>query len=453
MGLLVLCATILFARVVPAESDHAHHVKGPFNSGPDVTRACLTCHQREADDFVGDVHWTWSALQHVPGHREEVAIGKKSSINNFCIAVPSNWPRCTSCHAGYGWKDAAFDFDNTENIDCLVCHDTTGLYRKDPKGAGMPDEGVELEKVAQNVGRTSRRTCGSCHFFGGGGDHVKHGDLDTSLVDPKRDYDVHMGVDGPNMTCQFCHQTSYHEIPGQAMSVSAGEGERVECGGCHRGAPHERQELNRHSDAVACQTCHIPAFAREQPTTVWGDWSRAGEDREPGRDRYGMDLYSKNKGELGWAKNATPVYEWYNGESERYLLGDRIDPEKPVYLTRPLGTIQDENAKIFPFKLMEGNQPYDAVNHYLVVPNLYGGYWEHYDWNRAIVAGMAAANMPYSGKFGFIRTKMYWRINHTVVPKEQSLKCRDCHGEQGRLDWEALGYSGDPEKYGGRKAK
>lgn len=452
-SVLILCIMASLMGMAQAKGSHENRIKGPFASGPDVTRACLVCHERDAEDFIENVHWTWSAVQHIPSRKEEAVIGKKTGINNFCIAVSSNWQRCTSCHAGYGWKDASFDFENTENIDCLICHDTTGLYRKDPKGAGMPAEGIDLEKVAQNVGRTSRRTCGACHFFGGGGDHVKHGDLDTSLISPAREYDVHMGVDGPNMTCQFCHQTRYHEIPGQAMSVSAGEGERVECGGCHRATPHKRQDLNKHVDAVACQTCHIPTFAKENPTKIWGDWSKAGGDREPEKDQYGLDTYTKNYGELKWDKNVVPVYAWYTGRSDRYILGDRIDPNKPVYLTKPLGGIDDKNAKIFPFKLMEGKQPYDVVNNYLVVPKLFGGYWKHFDWNRAITDGMATVSIPYSGKYSFVRTKMYWRITHMVVPREQSLKCGDCHGDKGRLNWEALGYQGDPGKYGSRKVK
>ncbi|MFN7085599.1 MAG: hypothetical protein ACK4N4_03110 [Burkholderiales bacterium] len=39
---------------------------------------------------------------------------------------------------------------------------------------------------------------------------------------------------------------------------------------------------------------------------------------------------------------------------------------------------------------------------------------------------------------------MYWKVNHTVVPKAQALQCNDCHGKDGRLDWEVLGYAGDP---------
>ena len=37
---------------------------------------------------------------------------------------------------------------------------------------------IKWTKVAQNVGLPARENCGGCHFYGGGGDGVKHGDLD-----------------------------------------------------------------------------------------------------------------------------------------------------------------------------------------------------------------------------------------------------------------------------------
>jgi hypothetical protein len=37
-----------------------------------------------------------------------------------------------------------------------------------------------------------------------------------------------------------------------------------------------------------------------------------------------------------------------------------------------------------------------------------------------------------------------------VQPKENALQCLDCHTENGRLDWEMLGYPGDPMEWGGR---
>ena len=42
--------------------------------------------------------------------------------------------------------------------------------------------------IAQKVGKTGKDNCGSCHFFGGGGNAVKHGDLDKSLSNPTPHY-------------------------------------------------------------------------------------------------------------------------------------------------------------------------------------------------------------------------------------------------------------------------
>lgn len=427
--------------------EHKEMIKGPFKSGSEVTATCLGCHEKQAKDFMATVHWSWSRTQEVPGKGKK-DLGKKNAINNFCIALPSNWPRCTSCHAGYGWKDASFDFSKAENVDCLVCHDTTGTYKKTPTGAGIPDPSVDLEKAAQSVGKTSRATCGACHFFGGGGDHIKHGDLDSSLVAPPRVMDVHMGTDGKNMTCSSCHKAKDHVIPGMALSVSAKGEATLGCTDCHTPSPHKNAVINKHFERVACQTCHIPTFARSLPTKVWWDWSKAGEDvAEPPKDQWGQKLYDKMKGEFKWAKDVVPTYLWFNGSTERYLLGDPIaDPSKVLHLNLPLGSKEDKNAKIWPFKVMRGKQPYDVGNKLLAVPHLFGGYWKHYDWGKAIESGMAAAGFSYSGKYDWIETDMFWRVTHMVVPKDQALRCTDCHGPKGRLDWKALGYEKDPQK-------
>jgi hypothetical protein len=57
---------------------------------------------------------------------------------------------------------------------------------------------------------------------------------------------------------------------------------------------------------------------------------------------------------------------------------------------------------------------------------------------------MKVAGLPYSGKYGWAETRMYWKVNHMVVPKDKALGCADCHSKGGRLDWKALGYDGDP---------
>ncbi|PHQ95640.1 MAG: hypothetical protein COB39_12730 [Marinosulfonomonas sp.] len=33
---------------------------------------------------------------------------------------------------------------------------------------------VDLKKAAQSVGMPGRENCGNCHFYGGGGDNMKH---------------------------------------------------------------------------------------------------------------------------------------------------------------------------------------------------------------------------------------------------------------------------------------
>jgi len=464
LAALTAAAVLLISSYLLAAMDHSAFITGPFKNGPEVTKACLQCHQGNAQDFMKTVHWTWSSRQKVEG-KGEVNLGKINAVNNFCISLPANEPRCTSCHAGYGWKDSKFDFSKAENIDCLVCHDTTGSYKKLPTGAGHPAyqdmefppksgktwKATDLKQVAKSVGKTSRKTCGACHFFGGGGDHIKHGDLDSSLTEPKRDLDVHMGVDGANMTCTACHKTAKHVIAGKALSVStSGGGQTLDCNDCHAGAPHKsKPDLNRHAKKVACQTCHIPTFARSLPTKLWWDWSTAGQNKPIQKDQHGQNTYDKMKGDFRWGKDIVPSYMWFNGTVDRVLIGDKIDPGKLVHLNYPQGARAEAGAKITPFKVMTGRQPYDAGNNVMVMPHLFGkgGYWDTYDWGSAIASGMKAANQPYSGKFGWVLTDMYWKVNHMVVSKNKALGCNDCHSAKGRLDWKALGYPGDPQQF------
>ena len=120
-----------------------------------------------------------------------MTVGKKNQLNNFCIGIQGNWTGCTSCHAGYGWEDATFDFAEQTNVDCLVCHADSATYGKST--AGNPAEGVDLVAAAGSVRRPTRQNCGSCHFNGGGGNAVKDGGLDESPYYPDSGLDVHIG--------------------------------------------------------------------------------------------------------------------------------------------------------------------------------------------------------------------------------------------------------------------
>ncbi|WP_434086733.1 tetrathionate reductase family octaheme c-type cytochrome [Shewanella zhangzhouensis] len=443
---------LLGSGMAMADNPHKEAIEGPFASGTEVTQQCLACHEDEAHDFMKTSHWSWSLTQELPGRTVER--GKKNAINNFCTSIAGNEPRCTSCHAGYGWKDSSFDFSDAAKVDCLVCHDTTGTYIKDPAGAGEPLAKVDLEKVAKNVGKPVRDNCGSCHFYGGGGDAVKHGDLDSSMAYPDKATDVHMDADGNDFQCQACHTTESHAISGNAMGVSPGGIDHIGCENCHESAPHKNKKINEHTATVACQTCHIPFFARNEATKMSWDWSTAGQDREETLDEYGRKTFQKKKGSFTWGKMVKPAYAWYNGKAGAYMAGDPIKADEVTRLSYPLGDIQDAGAKIYPFKVHTGKQIYDKKHNILATAKTYGagGYWTEFDWDKAAKLGMEAnptlkaKGITYSGEYGFAPTEMWWRINHMVSKKEEALKCNACHNGGDRLDWKALGYEDDPMK-------
>lgn len=432
---------------LPARSPHVDHtdlMTGPYETGSDVTRACLECHEGSAHEVMQTVHWTWeSEPVMLEGRDEQVTIGKKNSINNFCIGIQGNWTGCTRCHAGYGWEDADFDFSEEENVDCLVCHEQTGTYRK--SNSGLASSEVDLVAVARSVATPSRTNCGSCHFNGGGGNAVKHGDLDSSLFFPSENVDVHMGRH--DFLCVDCHQTEEHKIKGYSISVSVDHENEIACTNCHGEEAHDDERITAHLDAVTCQTCHVPQGAVRDATKMNWDWSTAGQDLPEDEHQY-----LKIKGSFVYERNFMPDYAWFNGHNDRYILGDVIDPTQPTVLNMPKGDISDPEAKIWPFKIHRAQQIYDSAYNYLLQPKTVGegGYWTEFDWDLAARLGSEAAGMEYSGEYDFTSTEMYWALTHMVVPKEEALQCHDCHGENGRMDWEALGYYGDPIRWGGR---
>jgi octaheme c-type cytochrome (tetrathionate reductase family) len=429
-------------------TSHSDIVTGPFNTPQEVTQSCLTCHPEAAEQFMKTTHWTWESEPFdVPWRDEPVTIGKINQINNFCIGTQGNQKKCMSCHAGYGWQEnVSYDFTKTENIDCLACHADMNLYGKGDYGD--PAEGVDLTAAAKSVRAPTRENCGKCHFDGGGGNGVKHGDLDESLIFPSEALDVHMGRQ--DFQCTTCHTTQDHQILGRivADNYTVDPQEQVACTNCHSTTLHEDERINTHVQSVACQTCHVPSMAVKDPTKTYWDWSTAGQDKP--EDHY---TYLKIKGSFVYEKNFKPDYIWFNGNLDyRYLLGDPIDPTKTTYIDLPAGSIQEPEARIFPFKIHVAKQPYDTVNNYLLQPITAGdnGYWTNFDWQNAFRLAEPITGLLYSGQYDFVETMMLWPTTHMVQPKENALQCNECHSPEGRLDWQALGYPGDPMEWGGR---
>ncbi|HVO12884.1 MAG TPA: tetrathionate reductase family octaheme c-type cytochrome [Vicinamibacteria bacterium] len=458
---LLLLAALAFSSLVrkdvePSLTDtlHRRYAKKPvpsvdhtkfsqlqrrFASPQQVTEACISCHNGRQQEVMRSSHWNWERAEYIAG-RGVRYIGKKNLLNNFCIGVAGSHEACDKCHIGYGWTDAGFDFGDARNVDCLACHDNTSTYVKANSGAGNPDPTVDLTKVAQHVGRPQRTNCGTCHFFSGGGNNVKHGDLEMALFDTTRQVDVHMGSDGADMSCVDCHTAEKHQLKGKLYSISSMNRNRVQCEDCHTATPHADGRLNMHTLKVACQSCHIPTYAKVNSTKLRWDWSTAGRLRDgkpfEEKDALGDDVYMSIKGSFRWGRQLKPEYAWFDGTASHYLLGDRVE-QAPVKINRLFGSYAEPDAKIVPVKVHRARQPFDEENRLLVQPKLAGTHdgdgalWRDFDWQRSASEGMKLVGLPYSGKLGFVETEMIWPINHMVAPKGQAVGCAECHTRRG----------------------
>jgi hypothetical protein len=508
--------------------DHARYFNGfsdtELANGPAVTAECIKCHSIDAAQMAGSAHFKWlGPTTLVDG---DAALGKKNNINNFCIGVASNEKRCTQCHAGYGddtnWTTSGATYDYTgdlalQRVDCLICHadiKATG-YGKitnnwgaaemqtsatcspacsgatpicvDP-GTGpvcvAKDTPKMLKAAAKSVGTPDRLNCGFCHFYAGGADNVKMGDLGSPLKAPTMALDVHMGstaTGGQGLVCVDCHVTQQHRIFGAGVSIGVDEG-RTACTDCHVAADHpavltfatddptKAAQTAKHLAAIACQTCHVPTFSRGRPTKMDWDWSTAGvKEASVGAIVYTMasgatvtlNTYDWMKGTFVWQPDVTPAYRWADGKGSHMTTADAFtavgDDEDPIVLAAPTATSATVGAKISPFKEMKATQPALADKSHVLVPKLFGpgGFWflgadgvsctnpadvtpdkvpcnataEQLQavWNDVLARGaIAAGQLPAASTLAdadwfWAKTRMYMNINHEVAPKATAL--------------------------------
>jgi len=279
---------------------------------------------------------------------------------------------------------------------------------------------------------------------------------------------VQVGVDGGNSASPPCHKTESHKIAGSRVAPTASDphgallrGQKTgrnpaTCQACHGDQPHKPglggglmgtlskgDRLNAHTRTLACQTCHIPAFARGGvPTKMFWDWSTAGTLDANGRpfqkkDEHGHVIFDSKKGDFRLGENVKPDYVWFDGRVDYTLKSDRIDPTRVVRMNTFHGNAGEPNARIWPVKRFQGKQPYDLEYLTLLIPHTATpddtALWYNFDWTKALTVGAAAAGQPFSGKFGFAETEMLWPITHMVAPKDQALGCAECHSRDGRL--------------------
>ncbi|WP_197084192.1 hypothetical protein [Desulfovibrio sp. TomC] len=435
--------------------NHAARVANLDPANPTAT--CLVCHQTQAATMGASAHYRWrgdaGGMSNLTGD-----VGKLGGMNDFCIFPDFNWLAkftnldgkpvdggCAACHAGLGKKLDATELatPTLTNIDCLICHSKSYKRTVDATNGtahfvfDTATMNLSARQAAADLSRPGRDACLRCHVSSGGGNNFKRGDIEPILADPPRTHDVHMSAAGANRVCVDCHKTTNHRIAGRGIDLREVDNptQTVSCtmSGCHAASPHADAKLNTHTAKVACQTCHIPRFAKSSPTDMFRDYSNAAQVNAKRLYEPWIDFKS----------DQTPTYRWSNGKSTFYVFGQPIQVQSDGYvlMAGPNGDINDTAAKILPFKHHVAKQPLDPATNRLL-PLKMGVLFQTGNIDQAIIQGAAAIGWPYSG-YTFADTERFLGLYHGVAPKEQALTCAVCHvsSGQGPLDFNALGYA------------
>ncbi|MHB9098922.1 MAG: cytochrome c3 family protein [Syntrophales bacterium] len=424
--MITLLLVMLIASPVPAD-DHPgkEFIEKNGYKGP---ATCEECHPGKAKEFLLTVHWKHaSKVSNVDGLDPKQEYGMKNRIYTMCNGndtvnnlkeVPGShepgkikFTGCNTCHPGDHINDVGSIGPEAENaVDCLICHSSKYDFTKrkpfkDDQGRVIMGQDRSV-KAALAVGKPGLKNCMVCHEAAGGGVLVKRGFSFTAKND------VHAAK---GMVCVDCHKASSHKIPtGFDPNNWANDGVRIACGDCHGDKPHKDQDYNRHTAKIACQTCHIPRTggAVAKDFTKW----------EQGSDKFYEPATLRRE-----ANETTPVYAWYNLRVQN--TPDFIGPK---------GSRNDNNSKIYPFKIFQGKAFYDRKTGQLLAMD-----FAPPTANGDTLAGVASAAKTlgikdYQPKPGW--QTIYFGSNH-LVTKSKALTCTSCHAVNGVLNFKALGYT------------
>ncbi|HSN53661.1 MAG TPA: hypothetical protein VLT32_03275 [Candidatus Sulfomarinibacteraceae bacterium] len=428
-GSVVLALAV--AAGAGAQSPHA----GLTYTGPEM---CLTCHETEALEVHGSVMYQWQ------GDAPDMATGPpvqgkiSGGVNSYCINILGNWNACGSCHVGLGaLPEATASPQQLANIDCLICHQEQ--YRRvKVNGVFVPDTAamaITMDEAVQTVHLPRRSNCLQCHAKAGGGDAVKRGDLALAHVATSdSSYDVHMATTGADLVCQDCHVTTNHRVAGRGSDLRPTDSAvEIDCTNCHvdMNANHPSTTIRRHLDRVACQSCHIPVYAKNasdtpatEATETHRTWLASHSPAPPYHPAPNKD------------NNLIPVYRFWNGSSHNALLYDvaHTDPVTGRYPTsRPLGHASNPAAKLYPFKYKTAEQPITNDTGQLIALDT-SVFFATADAAAATEAGLVNMGLSPSTPYSWVETDTLQVLNHQVSPEDNALACADCHGSSARLD-------------------
>ncbi len=460
------CGTVITSRRIACWSCHAGLGKTPtgeLNMEQINNIDCLMCHsqmyKRKAvppypsadinlDRYVNvsdlallSLEWLKSGCTPMTGcNNTDLAGGGSINLLDFQI-LAMEWLTCTdpagSCL--FQWTETLtyLDYQGISHSWTLPAENENGDFQYGPDEAAMA---IDIVQAARTVHLPTRETCLRCHAYAAGTDCGKRGDLGTASVSPPVEVDIHMSEQGLNFSCQRCHNSVEHKILGRGLDIRPSERmEIMTClsGGCHSSAPHKNSRLDTHTSRVACQTCHIPTFAKLNSTEVERDWTHP---------NWAQGLFG---GQGGYKPEEIrdmlliPAYQWYDGTSRVYVLGEvaTLNANGQYEFGVPNGDVASPGAQLYPMKEHISNSArHDATG--VIIPHSTSEFFFTGDFSRAVQKGMELSGMQ--GSWTLVQIHTFQTINHGVEPTYNALKCGQCHesysGGPERMNLQALGY-------------
>lgn len=419
------------------DGDVAAGHEGLIYTGPGT---CLECHNDHALDVFESTHYQWKGIAPDMINQNGELQGKHAgAVNTYCGNITGNWQGCSSCHVGRGEEpEDNPTVSQLENIDCLVCHQDA-YKRKKVNGLMQPDMAVmaiSMDEAVQTVHKPTRAACLQCHAKAGGGDAVKRGDLALATAHTSdKNYDVHMATTGADLQCQACHVPENHRFPGKGSDIRPTDLDvDLDCASssCHSPAPHDSSEINRHTKKVACQTCHIPVYAKNASDTLASEATEIHRSWQSGSEHETAPLHPVNIK----ANDLIPAYRHWNRASDNYLLFDEVyaDWYTGTYPTSmPDGDVADPNSKLFPFKYKTSDYPIRSESNQLIALDT-SVFFATADADAATLSGLENMGFDPSDDYAWVTTDTYQLLNHQVSPADDALNCTTCHMNASRMD-------------------
>ena len=447
-GFNTYCGTVATSRRIACWGCHAGNGKRPTSqaSMEQVNNIdCMMCHSQmyartavapySSADFNRDRYVNMADLQRFSQHwlnagcdfatgcdYTDIAGSGDIDLGDYAV-FSDQWNTCTDPAApcSYQWRETVTrtDYQGVVRSWLLPIEGPNGDYQYGPNQAAMA---IDIVQAAQTVHLPTRATCLRCHAYAAGSDCGKRGDLGSASVTPPVWADVHMSPDGQNFNCQNCHTMVNHHVLGRGLDIRENDRpEMMTCtsGGCHTTTPHTNTARNQHAVRVACQSCHIPLYAKLNSTEMSRDWNTP---------VWSQSVYGGQGGFVPHdtrAMNVVPSYKWFDGTSNVYAIGQvaQQNANGQYNFGSPNGWVNTAGAKIHPMKEHTSNSAMLANG--VIVPHATSTYFFTGDFALAVEEGKQLSGM--TGTWSMVPVHTYQTINHTVEPSTSALACGQCH--------------------------